>query len=288
MSLTSSPDVSLVLLSLLPLLCAGQFPLPGRGQFPGGVGGPRGVSSVEDLIDTIPGVPGDDYPIYATVSSTTLLSPCDSTSSLLPQVPDSSFTCPGRVDGGYYSDPEADCQAFHICAGDGTGGLTKYSFLCPNGTLFNQQYFVCDWWFNVDCSKVEDFYYLNEKLGADEESVFPGPEGSNLGSYRPGSSSGTGVSSLGSYRPGQGSSLSSGPEDFTLGSYRPGSSLSFSTGDSDLASYRPGANENLSSYNAATGSGYQARRQRLKNRAGAGGALPNTLQSALGLLPTNK
>merc|ERR1711910_116705 len=104
----------------------------------------------------------------------------------------------------------------------------------------------------------EDFYYLNEKLGADEESVFPGPEGSNLGSYRPGSSSGTGVSSL--------------------GSYRPGSSLSFSTGDSDLASYRPGANENLSSYNAATGGGYQARRQRLKNRAGAGGALPNTLQ----------
>ena len=170
MSLTSSPDVSLVLLSLLPLLCAGQFPLPGRGQFPGGVGGPRGVSSVEDLIDTIPGVPGDDYPIYATVSSTTLLSPCDSTSSLLPQVPDSSFTCPGRVDGGYYSDPEADCQAFHICAGDSTGGLTKYSFLCPNGTLFNQQYFVCDWWFNVDCDRTEEFYDLNEELDRARQS----------------------------------------------------------------------------------------------------------------------
>ena len=176
MSLTSSPDVSLVLLSLLPLLCCGQFPLPGRGQFPGGVGGPRGVSSVEDLIDTIPGVPGDDYPIYATVSSTTLLSPCDSTSSLLPQVPDSSFTCPGRVDGGYYSDPEADCQAFHICAGDGTGGLTKYSFLCPNGTLFNQQYFVCDWWFNVDCSLAEDLYSLNDEYAAEREANSP-PEG---------------------------------------------------------------------------------------------------------------
>ena len=26
--------------------------------------------------------------------------------------------------------------------------------LCPNGTLYNQQYFICDWWFNVDCSVV--------------------------------------------------------------------------------------------------------------------------------------
>ena len=30
----------------------------------------------------------------------------------------------------------------------------RYSFLCPNGTLFEQQYFICDWWFNVDCSLV--------------------------------------------------------------------------------------------------------------------------------------
>ena len=55
---------------------------------------------------------------------------------------------------GYYADPEADCQAFHICANDSTDGKIKYSFLCPNGTLFNQQYFICDWWFNVDCSQV--------------------------------------------------------------------------------------------------------------------------------------
>ena len=40
---------------------------------------------------------------------------------------------------GYYADPEADCQAFHICASDGHSGLTKYSFLCPNGTIFKQQ-----------------------------------------------------------------------------------------------------------------------------------------------------
>ena len=56
---------------------------------------------------------------------------------------------------GYYADPEAECQAFHICTSDAEGGLAKYSFLCPNGTIFNQEYFICDWWFNVDCSEAE-------------------------------------------------------------------------------------------------------------------------------------
>merc|ERR1711874_277004 len=134
----------------------------GFGGFGGGSGGYEGASDAAggagSLEETIPGVPGDDYPIYSTV-------------------PDTSFDCRGRFDGGYYGDPEAECQAFHICAGDGTGGLTKYSFLCPNGTLFNQQYSVCDWWFNVDCSKVEDLYYLNQEIGSGSEDT---------GSYRPG------------------------------------------------------------------------------------------------------
>ena len=56
---------------------------------------------------------------------------------------------------GYYADPEADCQVFHICTDDGLGGLSTNSFLCPNGTVFNQQYFICDWWFNFDCSEAE-------------------------------------------------------------------------------------------------------------------------------------
>ncbi len=63
-----------------------------------------------------------------------------------------------QVEGGYYSDPEAECQAFHVCTADGLGGLAKYSFLCPNGTLFSQEYFICDWWFNFDCSTAEDLY----------------------------------------------------------------------------------------------------------------------------------
>ena len=70
------------------------------------------------------------------------------------------------MEGGYYADVEAECQVFHICGGDGNGGLTKYSFLCPNGTIFQQQYFVCDWWFNVDCPMAESFYSLNDDVAA--------------------------------------------------------------------------------------------------------------------------
>ncbi len=29
--------------------------------------------------------------------------------------------------------------------------MVAYTFLCPNGTIFNQEYFICDWWFNVNC-----------------------------------------------------------------------------------------------------------------------------------------
>jgi Chitin binding Peritrophin-A domain len=46
---------------------------------------------------------------------------------------------------GYYADPEAQCQVFHVCAEDGDGPRSKWSFLCPNGTIFNQNYFICDW-----------------------------------------------------------------------------------------------------------------------------------------------
>ena len=104
------------------------------------------------LQGSIPGVPGEDYPIYA-------------------EVPESGFLCDGQVDGGYYADPEAECQAFHICTADGAGGLAKYSFLCPNGTLFNQNYFICDWWFNFDCSTAEDLYSLNDEIAAEREAL---------------------------------------------------------------------------------------------------------------------
>merc|ERR1712154_623650 len=112
------------------------------------------------LEKAVPGVPGEDYPIYA-------------------EVPESGFACDGQVDGGYYADPEAECQVFHICTADGAGGLAQYSFLCPNGTVFNQNYFICDWWFNFDCAEAEGLYSLNDELAAEREAASaPSPQGS--------------------------------------------------------------------------------------------------------------
>ena len=82
------------------------------------------------------------------------------------------------MEGGYYSDPELECQAFQICVADSVGGLDKYSFLCPNGSLFHQQYFICDFWFNVDCSQAESLYFLNDEIDAERQenvgAVFTG------------------------------------------------------------------------------------------------------------------
>merc|ERR1712012_180189 len=104
------------------------------------------------LQSAVPGVPGEDYPIYA-------------------EVPETAFTCDGQVDGGYYADGEAECQVFHICTADGAGGLAKYSFLCPNGTVFNQNYFICDWWFNFDCAEAEGLFSLNDQYAAERDAL---------------------------------------------------------------------------------------------------------------------
>jgi len=40
--------------------------------------------------------------------------------------------------------------------------------------LFFGQYFVCDWWFNVDCSTAESFYKLNEQIAA-ERAIYSPP-----------------------------------------------------------------------------------------------------------------
>merc|ERR1719507_493325 len=95
----------------------------------GGSGGSHGHS----------GEPGVDYPILSVA-------------------PETSFECTNRPDG-MYADTEADCQAWHQCFGD-----RSWAFLCPNGTIFNQELFTCVWWFDFDCQSAEDFYALNEGL----------------------------------------------------------------------------------------------------------------------------
>ncbi|XP_022240617.1 uncharacterized protein LOC106458640 isoform X2 [Limulus polyphemus] len=88
--------------------------------------------------DNIPGVAGKDYPTWN-------------------HVPKTSFRCKDYEYAGYFGDVETGCQIYHVCFPDGRNA----SFYCVNGTVFNQRYFVCDWWFNFDCSKAPDLYNLN-------------------------------------------------------------------------------------------------------------------------------
>lgn len=55
---------------------------------------------------------------------------------------------------------ESRCQAFRICAHTARSAQ-GFGFLCPNGTVFSQQKFVCDWYRNVDCDVSERFYDMN-------------------------------------------------------------------------------------------------------------------------------
>ena len=101
----------------------------------------EGDDPLDWLRDSIPGEPGVDYPILSAAGET-------------------SFSCSGLVFGGYYADPDQDCQVFHICLQDqdNQDDLSSASFLCPNGTIFAQDRFICDWWFNVDCSASASLY----------------------------------------------------------------------------------------------------------------------------------
>ena len=58
-----------------------------------------------------------------------------------------------------------------------------FSFLCPNGTVFNQAYFICDWWFNVNCKQAESLYVKNVKVKEEQDrldSASPTPSHKNL------------------------------------------------------------------------------------------------------------
>jgi len=105
----------------------------------------EGDNPIDWLKNSIPGEPGVDYPIMASVL-------------------DTSFSCDGLIFGGYYADPETQCQQYSVCLQDpiDPSNLYPVNFLCPNGTIFNQQLFNCDWWFNVDCEASSGLYGLAE------------------------------------------------------------------------------------------------------------------------------
>lgn len=66
---------------------------------------------------------------------------------------------------GYYADVGARCQVFRICANTANDSGKGFGFLCPNGTLFNQEFFVCDWYMSVNCENSERYYGLNDLIG---------------------------------------------------------------------------------------------------------------------------
>lgn len=76
----------------------------------------------------IPGQPIKDYPTYSEVPK------------------NAESLCKDKYPG-YYANPNYRCQVYHYC-----NYLMTHTFLCSNGTVFDQNLKVCDWWFNVDCS----------------------------------------------------------------------------------------------------------------------------------------
>jgi len=112
---------------------------------------------LDQLRSTIPGEPGVDYPILSSMQ-------------------DTQFDCEGKIFGGFYADPDTDCQGYHVCLQDPANSNRMYpiSSLCPNGTIFNQEIFTCEWWFNVDCTLATSFYSKNGGLFANSEGVTGG------------------------------------------------------------------------------------------------------------------
>ena len=56
-----------------------------------------------------------------------------------------------------YADVETGCVSFHECGVSGSGVMEiENSFVCPEGYLFNQDYFLCDLWWYVDCPRAEE------------------------------------------------------------------------------------------------------------------------------------
>merc|ERR1712142_1415519 len=87
-------------------------------------------------LTSVPGIPGQDYPTLDFFN-----------------LPSTSFDCNDRVNGGLYADEEAFCQMYHMCVTATDGGFKKFSFLCPNGTMFDQDKLACNTWFNVECNQ---------------------------------------------------------------------------------------------------------------------------------------
>merc|ERR1712130_646376 len=153
-------DAATTLLLLLSTFAVVSSRQGGRDSFQSG----RDVGNNDDNEDngeemnikmlrmSVPGEPGVDYPILATVPST-------------------SFSCVGKAEGGYYADMETGCQVVHTCGGGSKvvnkSSFIKYSTLCSNGTIYSQEMGTCHWWYLVDCQSSEKYYFNQNNIRVD-------------------------------------------------------------------------------------------------------------------------
>ncbi|XP_022645962.1 uncharacterized protein LOC111243905 isoform X2 [Varroa destructor] len=84
-----------------------------------------------------------DYPFYISVPD------------------DIRFDCDKHGDG-FFASIEHHCQLFHYCFGG-----YRYSFLCPNYTVYDQTTFTCRFVNTVQCDKSKAYYKRNDALFKD-------------------------------------------------------------------------------------------------------------------------
>ncbi|GAV05838.1 hypothetical protein RvY_15909 [Ramazzottius varieornatus] len=152
-----------------------------------GGGEPLNAAQVQQVMASA--VPGQSYPTLA-------------------YIPQTSFTCSSARQPGFYADPETGCQVFRRCEQNNY----MFSYICPNSTLFNQITLVCDYWYNVQCDRSQQFvdysnpriYIQGVPLLDDVNNGYGGASGNLIGggggnyasggggNYAPGSSLGAG------------------------------------------------------------------------------------------------
>ncbi|KAH8301166.1 hypothetical protein KR018_004672 [Drosophila ironensis] len=85
-----------------------------------------------------------------------------------------NFSCANKT-YGYYADVENDCQIFHVCLpvtyADGRENTFRWSFICPEDTIFSQESFTCmrreD--MTIECADSSRYYELNGNFGGSIE-----------------------------------------------------------------------------------------------------------------------
>ncbi|XP_064100669.1 uncharacterized protein DDB_G0283357-like [Macrobrachium nipponense] len=88
----------------------------------------------------------------------------------------SSFSCADRP-YGYYADQENSCRVFHVCNpalfSDGKIETYQYSFMCGEGTVFDQDELTCKVEYDATpCQEAQNFYFRNEQFGRLEDRNF--------------------------------------------------------------------------------------------------------------------